>query len=309
MKYSNRCRFFILPALVIAAGMLFAACEQSAAPPEMPSIDENVRNMVLNYLRNEHAYDSAAYFAADEPDAPKENDLRIDSMAFAGEAPLYEGIGVAYEVECSRYHFYMKDADDEGGYTWNVGQPCYVILKRYDDSPDSVLGISYSGGTDKKIEDAIVEVAYGLMDIEVSLKLDGSSRPVGPLSSPDFINEEPEKEILKEYDPIYNEGDYWLRLRYKHLTADCYYSAQEDTVRINSIETTRTDAATYRGLRVNMTREAVLSAYPAIYDSQYLGYEGDYLWYCSNDEGLGAALLFWFQGDVVTKIQLINMFD
>ncbi len=320
MEYKYKFRFPLVLALIITACMLFASCGQPTAPPESPDppslddqVPEIVRNMVLSYLREKHDYDGidgTVYFADDEPDEPLEGDFRIDSIVYAGETRLYETIGVAYEVAYSGYHFLRKDANDEGAYYWSAGQPYYVVLSRsgYDDSWDRVLGFNYTG-KDKKIEDVIVEVAYMLMDIEVSLKLDGYPQYVGPGSAPNFFNEEPEKEILKEYEPIYSEGDYWLRLNYKDLTATCYYNAQRDVVRINSIETTCTDVATHRGIRIGMTRDEVLSAYPAIYDTPYWCYEGDYLWYCDNDGGWGAALLFYFQDDVVKEIQLINMFD
>lgn len=320
MKYKHKCRFSLPMALIVIACMLFASCGQPTAPPENPdppSLDnqapEIVRNMVLSYLREKHdndGTDGAVYFAADEPDEPQESDFRIDSIIYAGETRLYETIGVAYEVAYSGYHFLRKDADDEGAYLWSAGQPYYVVLSRsgYDNSWDRVLGFNYTG-KDKKIEDVIVEVAYMLMDIEVSLNLDGYPQYAGPGSAPNFFNEEPDKEILKKYEPIYSEGDYWLRLNYKDLAATCYYNAQKDIVRINSIETTRTDVATHRGIRIGMTRDEVLSAYPDIYDTQYWCYDGDYLWYCDNDDGWGAALLFYFQNDIVTKIQLINMFD
>lgn len=315
MKYKHKFRFPLLLALIITACLLLAGCEPLTTP-EMPdtSLDEQVpepvADLVLSYLNDEHISGGTVYFAADEPDEPQEGDFRIDSIVYAGETRLYETIGVAYEVVHSGYHLFRKDANDEGAYFWNAGQPFYIVLQRsgYDGSWDRVLGFNYTG-KDKKIEDVIVEVAYGLMDIEVSLKLDGYPQYVGPGSAPNFFNEEPDREILKEYEPIYNEGDYWLRLNYKDLFATCYYDAQKDIARINSIETTRTDVATHRGIRIGMMRDEVLSAYPGIYDTQYWSLEGDYLWYCDNDGGWGAALLFWFQDDVVARIHLINMFD
>ncbi len=102
---------------------------------------------------------------------------------------------------------------------------------------------------------------------------------------------------------------FWLRLDYKDLSALCYHSAEQETNKINTLETARPDVATHRGIRIGMKRDEVLSAYPTIYDTPYWSYDGDYLWYCKNKEGFGAALLFWFQNDIVTKIELIHMFD
>ena len=66
---------------------------------------------------------------------------------------------------------------------------------------------------------------------------------------------------------------------------------------VNAIDTKRTDMETMRGIRVGATREDVLKAYPEIYDSHYWNdtdpdFPGaDYLWYCDNEDGWGAAIL------------------
>lgn len=84
---------------------------------------------------------------------------------------------------------------------------------------------------------------------------------------------------------------------------------------VNAIDTKRTDMETMRGIRVGATREDVLKAYPEIYDSHYWNdtdpdFPGaDYLWYCDNEDGWGAAILFFFDGDIVSQICLNNMFN
>jgi len=84
---------------------------------------------------------------------------------------------------------------------------------------------------------------------------------------------------------------------------------------VNAIDTKRTDMETMRGIRVGATREDVLKAYPEIYDSHYWNdtdpdFPGaDYLWYCDNEDGWGAAILFFFDGDIVSQIRLNNMFN
>ncbi len=316
MQCKRKYRPLFLLALSLITWILFAGCEQPTVTPETPDdpffeeqVPQPVADLILSYLRDEYASSGTVYTVTDQPDEPQEGDVRIDSIIYAGEAPLYETIGVAYEIRYSRYYFFMKDDNDEGSYSWNADQPYYVVLQRsgYDDSWYGVLGFGYVR-QGKEVKDVIQEVAYNLMDIEVSLNLDGYPQLVGPGSTSDFFNEEFERDILEGHDAYY-EGDYWLRLSYKDFTAICYYNEQEDVVKTGSIETTRIDVATHRGLRIGMTRAEVLSAYPTIYDSQYWGYEGDYLWYCNNDEGWGAALLFWFEDDVVAKLQLINMFN
>ena len=315
MKYKLKGRFPLLLLLIITTSMVLAGCGPATitGDPNTSSLDEqipeSVYDLVISYLRDEHISGGTVYLATDEPDAPQEGDVRIDSIVYAGETSLYETIGVAYEIAYSGYYFLRKDANDEGAYSWNAGQPYYLVLQRsgYDDSWYGVLGFDYVR-QGKKVKDVIQEVAYNLMDIEVSLNLDGYPQLVGPGSTSDYFNEEFKRDILEGSDTYY-EGDYWLRLSYKDFTVICYYYEQEDVVKTNSIETTRTDVATHRGLRIGMTRAEVLSAYPIIYDSQYWGYEGDYLWYCNNDEGWGAALIFWFEDDIVAQIELTNMFN
>lgn len=140
MKYKRG--FPVLLALCLTAYILFlTGCEQSVTPQkgeDVPSsnekVPESVRKMILAYLQNEFFYDGVAYFTADEPKSPREQDHRIDKIIYAGEVPLDEGIGVAYEVEHSGYYFHRKDANDEGAYSWNVGQPFYVVLQHNNNS-------------------------------------------------------------------------------------------------------------------------------------------------------------------------------
>ena len=47
----------------------------------------------------------------------------------------------------------------------------------------------------------------------------------------------------------------------------------------------------------------LLEDYWGLYSGQ------DYLWYCNNPIGYGAAILFFFQGDTLTQITLQDMFD
>lgn len=317
MSSNIKSRFSLLLMLALVLSLLFTGCngkQQTGSPSTPPSEEEiptPVRDLVLSYIRNERTADGSIYFASDEPDAPNEQDLRIDSLVYAGETDLSEGIGVAYEIKYSVYWLTRSSKDSEGVYGWHQNTPGYAVLKRsdYDDSWDSVLGISYDIDQDKKVEDAILEVAYGLWDIDVSIIFDGYPHFVGPGSTYIPLDKVPDIDILSDYDPIYQEGDYWLRLDYKDLSALCYHSAEQETNKINNLETWRSDVATHRGIRIGMKRDEVLSTYPTIYDTPYWSYDGDYLWYCKNEEGFGAALLFWFQNDIVTKIELIHMFD
>lgn len=320
MSKNLKSQHSLLLVLIIASLLMLAGCGDNPGSnlpenPEIPFIEEQapapVSDLVLSYLQSDYGSKDAVYFASNEPDDPKEGDFRIDSLVYAGETILYETIGAAYEIKYSRYWVTRENGASEGTYSWHQGPRSYVVLNRsgYDDSWDRVMGISYEAGSDKKIEDIILEVAYGIRDIDMSISFDGYPHYVGPGSTYIPLNEESEAVILEEYEPIYSEGDYWLRLDYKGLTALCYHNEAEDVNNISSLETVRADIATHRGIRIGMSRGEVLSSSPTIYDTQYWDYEGDYLRYCKNEEGFGLALIFWFQDDIVTKIELANMFD
>lgn len=305
----------VLLVLLIMVSMIFAGCGsdvpgESEDPFYNEYVSDEVIDRIVSYLHDEYTLGGGVYLATQEPPEPEEGDFRIETISYQGEKRIYESIGVCYLLEYSRYYFMRKDADDPGDYYWDPGQSMYIVLNHsgYDDSWDGVLGIDYIG-QGKAIDDIILEAAYGITDIEVSLTLDGYPQYVGPLSKPNFFNEEVEVEELDEYEPIYEEDGQWLHLGYDGLSVLCYYSGSEDVTRVYSIEATRTDVATYRGIRVGMTREDVIKAYPKLFDTDYWGFYGDYLWYCDNDGGWGPSLIFWFDGDKVEKIQLNFMFD
>ncbi len=281
-------------------------------PPAAPEVGGDAEcALALSFLQRENAHsDARTYFADEAPDTPQEGDTRIDSMHYAGETPVYESVGAAYEIHCSRYVF-TRTEDMEKLYAWHEYDPFYIVLRRsgYDNTWDGVFGRTEVIAPDKDINEVILEVAYNLQDIEVSLRLEGYPQLVGPFSAPNFFNEESTVEKMEGWEPIYREGDYWMQFHYNGLTALCYYSASEDAADVYRIETTRPDVATYRGLHVGAPRSEVLAAYPNIYDTPYWLYGGDFLWYCDNEDGWGAALLFWFEDDMVSKIELISMFD
>lgn len=289
------------------------ADQDEKIPGVQPSanVDNTVKELILAYLIGEITNtDERVYFYEDAPNIPQELDYRIDSIAYTGEGLIYETIGVAFEINYSRYYF-TRDEKLEKTYDWHKYDPYYIVLRRnsYDDTWEGVIGQTGTINPDKNIGDIIIEVVYHLLDIEASLILDGYPQRVGPLSEPNFFNEEPKSKILEGWEPIYGEGDYWIQYYYMDLIATCYYNASEERTSISHIETTRTDIASHRGIRVGTTRDEVLKSYPNIYDTPYWGYEGDYLWYCSNNEGFGSSLLFWFENDTVVKIEINNMFD
>lgn len=180
-------------------------------------------------------------------------------------------------------------------------------------------------GTQRDIGVEDSQTSDDLMDLEVSLFRDGYPSPVGPGSQVSFFREvydgKPQVEVLEGWEPIYWPGAYWTRQSWDGFSALCYHVGEEpgqsdpDAYRVYTIDTTRTDLSTYRGIHVGSDRDEVLEAYPGIFDTHYWHDDApdfpgdDYLWYCDNAEGWGAALLFFFEDDTVSHIRLNHMFN
>lgn len=283
-------------------------------PPYAPPTEEEVvEELILSYLRDTSVRPNwRYYFADDQPEVPEEEDYRIDSISYAGETVTYEALGVAYEVHYSRYLDTGASQGAEKVYGWREGDPYYIVLRHsgYDDNWVGVYGTTDRLNTKHSVEETILEVVYGLQDIEVSINIDGYPSFIGPWSSPPSIhNEERTTTVLEGWEPIHVEGNYWMQIDYPNLTAICLNHTEENRASIHSLETTRADVETYRGIPIGATRDEVIAAYPEIRDTTYWGYEGDYLWYCDNDGGWGASLIFWIEHDRVVKFELIDMFD
>ena len=278
--------------------------------------------MIADYLQTTWPA-NRIYFLGEEPGEPQLRDQRIDGVYYSGEERTHETTGVAFRVESSYYSTWHSE---DPGPSWREEQnTIYLILgKNADGQFYEVRGDIIPNG-DKSIGQMIQEVSYDLLDLEVSLWRDGYPSPVGPSSEIHFFqgvyDGEPKVEILEGWEPVYWPGAYWTRQSWDGFSALCYHVGEEpgqddpDAYSVYTIDTTRDDLKTYRGIHVGSTREEVLAAYPELYDTPYWHDDApdfpgdDYLWYCDNSEGWGAAILFFFDGDRVTQIRLNNMFN
>jgi len=271
---------------------------------------------ILDYYRQRYPR-RTVYLAVDQPDEPQADDLRIGPAAYAGALRVGEIVAVAYQVETSSYQLIRQSADDPGTLKWYSYDPAYIVLSRsgHDGTFQRVLGTaSVVGG--KPVEHAIREIVYGLMDADVCLYRDGWPTPVGPGNWPDLFNpayEEETIEVLDGWEPIYQTGDSWNRWSAEGFTALGYYSSVENTFSANTVDVTRADFYTPRGIRVGVSRAEVLDAYPeAVADNYWGKYPGEDMLYWTawpSESELGPAILFFFEGDTVRQITLINMFD
>lgn len=282
------------------------------------SVTEEAKALIRTCLEEEWP-GHRTYFLGEEPGEPQEDDVRIDRILYAGEKVTYETVGVAFQVKRSYYNTWHSE---DPGPTWReIQSDIYVILGR-DVAGDyyEVRGF-HEPTANESVERMILEVSHDLMDLEVSLWRDGYPTPAGPGSEIHFFRELPTVEVLEGWEPVYWPGAYWSRQSWEDFSALCYHVGEEpgkedpDEYSVYTIDTTRTDLATYRGIRVGDSRDKVLEAYPDLYDTEYWhesapDFPGkDYLWYCDNSDGWGAAILFFFEDDVVRQIRLNYMFN
>ena len=248
---------------------------------------------------------SQIYFPGEAaPEVLPESAVAIESIVYGDEMADGAMRNIAYEVTFRAY--YTEGASD------------YLVLQR-DGTDGSFLQLlgQYPAHTGKSARDAAFQEAFGLMDADASLLYDNASAPVGlgDWQEPPYLVQggEPAVEILENGEPIYNPGDYWDRWSVDGFTALRYYHASEDRWTVQSIETTRTDLRTYRGIQVGDNRSMVQNLYPELRDGDYWhlydSAEEDFLWYCDSSMDLGPALLFFFENDQVSRIVLYNMFD
>ena len=248
---------------------------------------------------------SQIYFPGEAaPEVLPENAVAIESIVYGDEMADGATRSIAYEVTFRAY--YTEGASD------------YLVLQR-DGADGSFLRLlgQYPAHTGKSARDAAFQETFGLMDADASLLYDNASAPIGlgDWREPPYLVQggEPAVEILENGEPIYNPGDYWDRWSVDGFTALRYYHASEDRWTVQSIETTRTDLRTYRGIQVGDSRSMVQNLYPELRDGDYWhlydSTEEDFLWYCDNSMDLGPALLFFFENDQVSRIVLYDMFD
>ena len=265
------------------------------------------------------------YFQADQPAQPQEGDIRLGPARYQGGGVyLNETTGEVYVVEVARY--------EEGQFRPLPDAHTLVLSRGQNGTLQQVLGALEGDTSTRSVEDIVFNVALGLLDADVSLRRDGYPLPIGPGTWVDLFRPaydgEPDVLALPDYEPIYGEGDYWERWSVEGFFALRYYSAGEDRWWANTIDVTRGDLYTPRGIRVGDSRAEVLQAYPGALTGDYWGQypeEPDLLAYVAwsphvpgeiSDlsqlefyEGLGPAILFFFEGDTLRQITLTDMFN
>ena len=284
---------------LLEEGILTAFPEADAMLRDAP-MPLAAQSAAVAYFYSNRPADMTVFFADQAPLQPEGRTMRIDEATYLGLRQLYETYGVVYQLRCSGW-------EDGGWYAYP--EPLWLVFQLGQGGDmTTVLGESVPR---KTVEQAALEQGYHLVDGEIALWRDGYPNPAGPGSEVGFFQEEPVVTVLEDADPIYQEGDWWQQMEWEGLSALCYCNA-DGSYAIQRLETTRTDLSTDRGIRVGSTRAEVEAAYGEnLSRTDYWGlYPGeDYLWYCADPEGWGAAILFFFNGDGVSRIVLNNMFN
>ena len=283
---------------LLEEGILTAFPEADAMLRDAP-IPLAARSAAVAYFYSNRPADISIFFADQAPLQPEGRTMRIDGADYLGLRQLYETYGVVYQLRCSGW--------EDGGW-YSYPEPLWLVFQLDQGGDMTVLGESVPRET---VEQAALEQGYHLVDGTVALWRDGYPNPAGPGSEVGFFREEPVVTVLEDAEPIYQEGDWWQQMEWEGLSALCYCNA-DGSYAVERLETTRTDLSTDRGIRVGSTRAEVEAAYgEELSHTDYWGlYPGeDYLWYCADPEGWWAAILFFFDGDQVSRIVLNNMFD
>ncbi len=278
-------------------------------------LTEEERALIRDYYAQ--SYDRVCLPGEDSSWPSGLSQLCITTIQYAGSTPLYETEGVVFWVVKQT----APDGQPDGEH------PCYLVLQR--DAAGGYYGVLgeypayalHPGRAALTPEQAVLQVAWRLDDLEVSLWRDGYPGGVGPGAALTFscldtghIDTTPQPDM----EPVYQPGDSWYQasgqLPTGSFTALCYHSAGDDTDSIRSLRTDMTDLATYRGVRVGDSRAQVQALYPELRSGDFWGlYPGeDYLWFSAwgGDPAYGPAILFFFgEQDTVTEIELLNMAD
>lgn len=298
----------------------------SASGLQLSDSDTKLRDeLILTYYQQAYP-ERNTYWLSDLPAAPQEGDVVLGSVTYAGEALLYETTGVAFWIQTSQF--------SSSQWTTPIPQPSLIVLSRgQDGSFQGVLGEPTASFSieEMEMEDIIRQTAWNLLNIEVCLFRDGYPNPIGPGNWYDLFNSayvgKPEIQILEGWEPIYSEGSYWERWSVEGFSALRYYAADRDTFSLNTLNVTRDDLYTPRGIRVGASREDVLTAYPEAVTGNYWDKYPDepdmlsYIPWSFHDPSqvtdfsdlespcFGPAILFFFNGDTLRQITLTNMLD
>ncbi len=308
--YNSQVRNVLLDAEALTDQPDTAAMLQDAPMPQ------SARMSLLTFYYDQQgagSWGTPVFFADTPPLSVSDGALRIDSAEFAGLSSLYEAQGVVYTIQKSRY---------EKG-SWTALEPTQVVLQlQMDENFGGVLGEDVPS---EDTPNTVLEQTYHLVDGDAALWRLGYPIPAGLGSGGiSCMGDLPYGRIPVEDRAPTSGGHSWYRMEWDGFAALCNMSDETlsldeiDTYSIVALTTTRTDMATTRGIGIGSTRSEVQRVYgEQLYNTPYWNGTGDNftpesnktddcLWYCQRTDGWGAAILFYFENDLVRCITLLN---
>lgn len=255
------------------------------------------------------------YWGIDMPDQPQQWDVLLGPVEYLGSGYAGTRLGSAYTVERRSYR------EESGGWTEPVID-AFAIERREDGAFGSVVpAIRYTEGLTG--EDVVFRAFHNLFCPELTLYQEDNPYPLGVWSThfadyaADYVlNTPPQIEIHRDWEPVYGENDYWATLSWDGLSAVCYCDGTEGAYLPAMIDVTRADLYTPQGVRVGDSRAAVREAYPEL--EEITGPNGTVVLWGLDLEGADAlmydcsfseALLFFFEGDALSRMVLHYTFD
>ena len=263
--------------------------------------------LVRQYLSARLGADQIFFSGWDQLSPPQEGDLLLTRVDYLGSAALADNtVGSVYTMESMQFR---------AGSWVPQEAPFTLVLSRSagDGVFLSVAGEAISDPAAMSLDEVARQPFRDLYDPEIALFRDGWPTPAGPglQDTALFFSQAGVREELPGEGLVQNEGDMWVRYSWDGFSADYYHLASDGSETLRGVETTRTDVYTLRGIRVGDSRQQVLASYPALKSESTRNpslNEMDCMWYCEdmdNDQGL--ALLFFFEGEHVSRIVLTRL--
>ena len=263
--------------------------------------------LVRQYLSARLGADQIFFSGWDQLPPPQEGDLLLTRVDYLGSAALADNtVGSVYTMEAMQFR---------AGSWVPQEAPFTLVLSRSagDGVFLSVAGEAISDPAAMSLDEVARQPFRDLYDPEIALFRDGWPTPAGPglQDTALFFSQAGVREELPGEGLVQNEGDMWVRYSWDGFSADYYHLASDGSETLRGVETTRTDVYTLRGIRVGDSRQQVLASYPALKSESTRNpslNEMDCMWYCEdmdNDQGL--ALLFFFEGEHVSRIFLTRL--
>lgn len=275
------------------------ASQAIAAAPAPPEADGTLTQMILDHYNSISGRQGDAYLPQSVPAQPQEGDRTIQSILPVVSYPSYETLSGFYLVHSAVYSEDSKEYGQGDGWFYQMWE--YVLV---DFSPDlTLLRVRDYADTlfwDGKLWSTALASWPDVRDADAALWRQGYPFPVGFGSTLDAL-----AGLIEETEPTPEDAQIF-QASGPGVSVTYFQSDPGSIPYVQTVEVTRSDFYTRRGIRVGSARTAVQQAYSGLREGGYSPeYEGqDYLWYCRDGDGQGPGILFFFENDAVSRIVL-----